>query len=86
MDFGRHDRILLEDAVFVGLAVGSLLSSAFKVLGGSGRVDADDRILYNARSGDLSFDRDGSGKAYVAITFASIDNKASMSASDFEIV
>ncbi len=87
IDFKRHDdRILLDHDVCLGLSVGSLLSSAFKLLGSGSKVDGNDRILYNARSGDLSFDQDGSGKAYDAIRFATIANKASLSAGDFQIV
>jgi len=66
--------------------VGSLVSSAFKVLGRGAKVDANDRILYDARTGDLFFDQDGRGKAYDAIRFANIDNKANLSANDFHIV
>ena len=87
VDFTRHDdRILLDDAVFLGLTAGSLASSAFNMLGRGSHVDSSDRILYNAHSGDLFFDRDGSGTVYDAIRFAKIANNASLSASDFLIV
>jgi Ca2+-binding RTX toxin-like protein len=87
VDFNRHDdSILLDDEVFLGLSVGSLQSSAFKVLGWGSHVDADDRVLYSAYTGDLFFDQDGSGTAYHAIRFANIANNAGLSASDFLIV
>ena len=86
VDFNRHDSILLDDEVFLGLSVGALLSSAFKLLGSGSQVDANDRILYDARTGDLFFDQDGSSTAYNAICFANVANKAHLSASDFLIV
>jgi Ca2+-binding RTX toxin-like protein len=87
VDFNRHDdRFLLDNDVFVGLSAGSLQSAAFKVLEWGSHVDSSDRILYNAQSGDLFFDRDGSGTTYDAIRFADIANKVSLSASDFLIV
>jgi Ca2+-binding RTX toxin-like protein len=87
VDFNPHDdRILLDDTVFLGLPVGTLASSALRMLGRGSHVDSSDRILYNAHSGDLFFDRDGNGTVHDAIRFATVANNASLSASDFLIV
>lgn len=86
-DFSHHDdQILLDHNVFVGLATGTLSSSAFGLIGRGAHVDSSDRILYNAQTGDLYFDQDGSGTAHQAIRFANIANHASLSASDFLVV
>ena len=86
-DFNHHDdHILLDHHVFAGLSAGSLQSSAFDVIGQGSHIDPSDRILYNAQTGDLFFDQDGSGTAHQAIRFANIANHASLNASDFLIV
>ena len=53
------DTILLDDAVFAGLSLGALNANAFVT--GTAALDADDRIIYDAASGKLYFDADGSG-------------------------
>ena len=73
--------------MFVGLSQGSLQASAFETFGGwSSHINSNDRILYNAQTGDLFFDQDGSGTAHQAIRFANIANHAGLGASDFLIV
>ncbi|MFO1171316.1 MAG: M10 family metallopeptidase C-terminal domain-containing protein [Hyphomicrobiaceae bacterium] len=87
LDFGaRNDHIVLADEIFLGLPAGSLLASAFKTLTGRAIVDSDDRILYDARSGDLFFDQDGGGSSHAAIRFANLINHANIGAGDFLIV
>ncbi|WP_187371305.1 calcium-binding protein [Methylobacterium oryzihabitans] len=85
-DFSRADgdRIALSGEVFAGLAKGPLAGTAFKDLG-LGRVDADDRILYNSGTGALFYDADGSGAA-AAVQFASLGNRAALTASDFTVL
>lgn len=81
------DKIMLEntgDDLFNALADGALAAGAFNT--GSSSTQADDRILYNAASGALFYDRDGTGGG-AAIQFATLDNKPAMlSSADFFIV
>ncbi|HTV68868.1 MAG TPA: calcium-binding protein [Rhizobiaceae bacterium] len=84
-DFDRlDDTIRLENAVFKAVgAVGPLKASAFKL---STQVkDADDRIIYNKATGGLFYDPDGNGVAK-AVLFATLANKAAISAADFEVI
>ena len=84
-DFVRNlDKIVLDNAVFTGLAAGPLAPGAFVV--GSAAADAGDRIIYNPTTGALLFDEDGAGGA-AAIQFAVLDTKpANLAASDFEVI
>ncbi|MBK8084227.1 MAG: hypothetical protein IPK28_10605 [Devosia sp.] len=78
------DTILLDDAVFkkVG-ALGVLSAGAFVT--GSKALDASDRIIYNAATGDLLYDADGSGKG-AAIQLPSLAPIWSLTNADFVIV
>ncbi len=78
------DRIALDDAVFTALSGAGLGASAFKV--GTAATDGDDRIIYNAQTGALLYDADGSGSA-AAIQFAQLStNLSTLTASDFVII
>jgi Ca2+-binding RTX toxin-like protein len=83
------DTIRLENTgagLFNALAAGALNTQAF--IKGAGFIkgkDANDRIVYNTATGDLYYDRDGSGAA-VAIKFATLTNKAALTHADFFIV
>jgi len=77
------DKIALDDAVFTGLVAGSLPASAFAT--GRFASDADDRILYEAETGNLFFDRDGTGPLEAQL-FAQIHDRLSLSASDFVVI
>ncbi|WP_050783313.1 calcium-binding protein [Methylobacterium nodulans] len=84
---GNDDTIQLAQSAFRSLATGPLAAAAFKDLGVKGAmVDASDRILYNSRTGVLSYDADGSGTASTAVPFATLDNKPVITASDFTVV
>jgi serralysin len=78
------DTIRLENSVFVGLSAGALAADAFAV--GTTAQDAFDRILYEAATGKLFFDRDGSGSTYAAVQFATLENLASINEADFIVV
>lgn len=81
-DFNRgHDVIKLDSDIFTGLELGVLERSAFKDIK-SHDVDADDRILYNHKTGELFFDVDGAGGAE-AVHFATLDHDPSLKARDF---
>ena len=82
-----HDTIQLSKAVFAALGKGALAETTFKDLSKVGAaIDADDRILYDARTGALSYDADGSGTASKAVTFAVLDNHAVLTHADILVV
>jgi serralysin len=86
-DFSQvDDTIQLSASVFTTLAPGALQAGAFSdITSGSAMVDADDRILYDAGTGALYYDADGSGAA-LAVQFAILDNKAAINHTDFFVV
>jgi VCBS repeat-containing protein len=78
------DTIRLDGAVFKDLVNGTLATSAFRDLA-TGPADADDRILYDATTGALSFDADGSG-ATAAVQFAILDTKPALTAANVTVI
>ncbi len=76
------DKIELENAIFTGLAAGALASTAFAI--GAATTTAQ-HILYNADTGALSFDADGSG-AGAAIQFAMLQAHLTITNTDFFVV
>ncbi len=83
---GNNDRFDIDNAVFLGLPAGKLAAGAFHAGTVNVATQADDRIVYNTATGDLFFDRDGSGTAYSAVHFATLDNKAALTAADFYVI
>ena len=77
------DRIALDDAIFTGLAPGSLPAGAFRT--GTAAAEADDRIVYNSTTGALFFDADGNG-AGAAVQFAWLNPGLALQASDFSVI
>lgn len=77
------DTIRLDDAVFTQLRTGRLEASQFHI--GSGAHDGDDRIIYNAKSGALLYDADGSGGA-AAQQFATLKAGLALTHADIVIV
>lgn len=78
------DTIWLDDAIFLGLAAGSLSTAAFKI--GSAATDADDRIIFDPVSKRLYFDPDGSGGA-AKVHFATLaGTDLNLSSADFLVV
>ncbi|GLK67891.1 calcium-binding protein [Hansschlegelia plantiphila] len=78
------DTIRLENGVFTGLSTGALAADAFHI--GTTAADAQDRVIYNATTGALFFDRDGTGATYTAVQFATLENHATITAADFTVV
>lgn len=76
------DRFYLDDAVFSRLARGTLSLSSLSMTGAA--RDANDFIVYNKVTGNLSYDSDGSGSA-AAIRFAVLTPYTSIGAYDFII-
>jgi Ca2+-binding RTX toxin-like protein len=60
------------------------LAKAFFTIG-SHATDQNDHLVYNRKTGVLSYDKDGSGKA-AAVEIAKFSNKASISEKDFFII
>ena len=84
VDFATEDTIQLAKSVFAALAPGQLAEGALKNIS-TGKLDADDRILYKQATGELFYDADGSGKGG-AVKFAVLDNHAALTAADFLVV
>ncbi|ETW14799.1 hemolysin-type calcium-binding protein [Roseivivax marinus] len=81
-----EDLILLDSEIFAGLgAEGPLSFGVFHASATGLAQDADDRLIYDTASGDLSWDEDGSGDAD-AITFARLQSAPELTESDFIIV
>lgn len=80
-DFARGDLIALSREAFGGLAPGELDPGAFKNLA-KGAPDADDRIFYQPKNGQLIYDPDGSGAA-AGVVFATLDNRPAITGTDF---
>jgi Ca2+-binding RTX toxin-like protein len=84
VDFSHtDDTIVLDSSIFTKLADGELNSSNF-IIGAA--ADSDDYILYNATTGALSYDADGSGGG-AATVFATLSNKPmDLAYNDFVVI
>jgi Ca2+-binding RTX toxin-like protein len=79
------DTFELENAIMTTLtSTGVLAANLFKNLS-LGAIDADDRIIYNAATGALSYDADGSG-AGAAIQFAAVGTNLAITNADFWVI
>ncbi len=76
------DTIRLENAIFIGLAGGTLAASAFALNTSGNATDASDRIIYESDTGNLYFDRDGTGAA-ARVHFATLDTGLTLTNADF---
>jgi hypothetical protein len=84
VDFNvADDTIRLNDSVFTKLKSGNLSSNSFAF--GEKALDSSDRIIYNSKTGALSYDADGTGST-AAVKFAMIENFAKLTAADFIII
>ena len=80
------DRIQLENATFKRLAApGTLSAENFHASDDGTPADANDCIQYNAATGALFYDADGSG-AGAAVQFATLVGVPAITASDFEVI
>lgn len=77
------DIISLSQAIFAALPPGDLDPEALAI--GSAASEADDRIIYNATTGALFYDADGSGSGD-QIQFATLEPNLAIQASDFVVV
>ena len=79
------DHIILNDAVFAGLALGELSAGAFRASLSGLAADSTDRIIYETDTGRLIFDRDGTGAADY-VQFAQLQPGLILGAGDFMVV
>lgn len=80
----KDDTIRLEDAAFKNISgKGALGRDAFYV--GSHARDAEDRIIYDAVTGRLYYDKDGVGGA-AQVQFAKLDQHLFLTGDDFRII
>lgn len=78
------DTIHLSQSVFSALGLGVLAQGAFNT--GTAATQADDRIIYNVRTGALMYDADGRG-GQAAVQFATLTGVVgSLGADDFVII
>jgi Ca2+-binding RTX toxin-like protein len=83
-DYAKGERILLDDAIFTRAgAVGQLTGAAFYA--GTAAHDADDRIIYDAKTGAVFYDADGTG-ATAAVQFATVTGQPALHAADFWVI
>ncbi|MFH6787351.1 MULTISPECIES: polysaccharide deacetylase family protein [Methylobacterium] len=89
---GNNDTIQLSSSVF-NIPTGTLASTAFKSMSSTNPASVTNaaenpatRILYNKALGTLYYDADGSQAGSNPTLFATLDNKPTLTASDFAIV
>jgi Ca2+-binding RTX toxin-like protein len=83
LDFDApNDTIRLDQTIFTALSTGTLAGDAFRL--GTGAVDATDRIIFDAASGDLFYDQDGIG-GVAQIKFAHLDGSPGLTNLDFVV-
>jgi len=78
-----NDTIVLDRTIFSQLATGTLPDSRF--FAGTAAHDADDRIIYNAATGNIYYDADGSG-AGAQVLFAQVAPGTVLTNADFLVV
>jgi Ca2+-binding RTX toxin-like protein len=84
VDFSSvEDTIHLASKTFGRIAKGALSKEAFHI--GSKAHDKSDRIIFNEKTGALSYDADGSATKYAAVKFAQMRAKTLLQADDFFI-
>lgn len=77
------DTFELDRSVFRKLKAGDLAAEAFAI--GAKAREADDRIIYDSKTGALFYDADGSGKG-AAVKFAVLDSGLKLTAADFDVI
>ena len=91
VDFNcANDSIWLDNAVFKKLGKGTTLkpgklNKKFFTIGDKAK-DKNDYLVYNKKTGVLSYDADGSGTKHEAVKFAILKAKIALSADDIWIV
>jgi Ca2+-binding RTX toxin-like protein len=87
--WSKDDSIYLENKIFKTLGSGSFSKpKKFKAdmfVKGKKAQDAEDRIVYDKKTGSLYYDQDGTG-AKAQVKFATLTNKATLKYSDFFVI
>ena len=79
-----QDKMWLDHLTFDGIgSSGALATTAFAL--GAHAADANDRIIYDANTGAVFFDADGSG-AGAQVQFAQLDAHLAIAARDFFVI
>ncbi len=85
-DFAAEDMIAIDNAAYPSLGnQGWIPSWMFKVVGTGAAVDVNDRLIYNARSGVLTYDWNGSGDGG-RVVLAVLDDAPTLTAADIYIL
>lgn len=79
------DTLVLDDAVFSQFSALAGTVKAANFVTGSGALDSNDFLIYNASSGALSYDADGNG-AGAAVQVATLIGVPALTTADFSIV
>ncbi len=84
--FASVDVILLDNAVFRALGpAGNLTPGLFKMIGTGLNADANDRVIYDKRTGTLYYDTNGSADGG-RFAIADLDNRPILTAGDIHII
>jgi Ca2+-binding RTX toxin-like protein len=85
LDFATGvDKVGLDDAIFSGIGTpGAFNTNAF--FAGTAAHDADDRIIYDASTGNLYYDADGNG-AGAQVQFALLQPGTALAIGDFAVI
>jgi len=78
-----NETIRLDRTIFSALSLGTLSTAAFYA--GTAAHDTSDRIIYNPTTGNLFYDRDGTGSA-AAVQFAHLNGTPTLSNTNFSVV
>lgn len=81
---GVGDLIALSSRIFTSLLPGALSADKFKSINSGVRADSTDMILYDVKSGAISYDGDALGLG-MSVQFASVSPGIHLSAKDFVI-
>ena len=80
-----QDTIRLENVVFAALGAANGVLAAGNFFKGAAAHDADDRIIYNAATGALTYDSNGNA-AGGATQFATLARNLALTNADFVVV
>ncbi len=85
LDFNvKYDTIALDNAIFTKLGKPGKLNKAFFEIG-SKAGDKNDYVIYDNKTGKLSYDADGSGKAK-QVEIAQLDKNLKLTYHDFLVI
>jgi serralysin len=86
LDYDAQDVVVLDNDAFPSLGgAGYLQAYMFKTVGFGGVVDANDRLIYNAKTGVLTYDFNGSASGG-RIVLADFAGNPHLTADDFYII